>query len=146
MLKVFLDTNIYFAGILSQTGASHLILEIANRKKILLYSSKLVLREAERNLRLKAKPENLKSFHRYLQKTKIHVIPFPEDKILEPLEPLIHPKDLPILGAAFAGRVDYLITLDKRHFFTTSLQSPLMKFGIMTPRDFIREIYLKGKF
>ena len=146
MLKVFLDANVYFAGIVSDEGASHLVLEMAARKKISLYSSKLVLRETERNLRLKCKRENLKSFHRFLQKTKIHIAPFPEDKMLEPLETFIHPKDLPVLGAALTGNVDYLITLDRHHFFTATLRSGLPRLKIMTPGDFIREIYLKGKF
>ncbi len=145
MLKVFLDANIYVAGFISKEGASHFLLEIAGRKKIILYASKLVLREAERNLRLKSKPENLKSFHRYLQKTKIHVVPAPEEKTLGPFEALIHPKDLPVLGAALSVRADYLITLDKRHFFTAALQSRTGKLKIMTPGDFIRQVYLKGK-
>ena len=146
MLKVFLDANIYFSGFVSEEGASHLVLRIASRKKMILYSSKLVLREVERNLRLKSKRENLKLFHRYLQKNKIHIVPFPEDKILEPLESLIHPKDLPVLGAALVSKADYLLTLDKRHFFTPALQAMETKIKIMSPGDFIREVYLKGKF
>ncbi len=145
MLKIFLDANIYFAGAVSEDGASRLILEIALRKKILLYSSKLVLREAERNLRLKAQKEHLKFFHSYLRKVKIHVVPLPEDKVVEPFESLIHPKDLPVLGSAVVSMADYLLTLDKRHFFTATLFAKRLPFKIMTPGDFIREIYLKGK-
>ncbi len=146
MLKVFLDANVYFAGFVSEEGASRLVLAIAGRKKIMLYSSKLVLREAERNLRLKSKRKNLKLFHSYLQKNKLHIVPFPEDKVLEPLESLIHPKDLPILGAALLSEADYLLTLDKRHFFTPALQKMKTKIEIMSPGDFIRDVYLKGKF
>lgn len=145
MSRVFLDANIYFAGFVSKEGASHLLFEIAGRGKIHLYSSKLVLREAEKNLRLKSTPGNLKSFHRYLQKIKIHVVPFPEDKITASYEALIHPKDLPVLGAAMTSKADYLITLDKRHFLTKALKLKLKKPAVMTPGDFIRQIYLKGK-
>ncbi len=145
MLRVFLDANIYFAGFVSKEGASHLLLEIAGRDKIQLYSSKLVLREAERNLRLKSAPGNLKSFHRYLQKTKIHVVPFPDDKITAPYEALLHPKDLPVLGAAMISKSDYLITLDKRHFLTKALPSKIKKPAILTPGDFIRQIVVKGR-
>ncbi|MBI3313993.1 MAG: PIN domain-containing protein [Candidatus Omnitrophica bacterium] len=145
MLKVFLDANIYFSGSVSSEGASYLVLEMTRRKKIIVYSSKLVLREAERNLRLKSTPENLKSFHGYLQKTKIHVIPAPEEKNLQGLEALIHPKDLPVLGAALAAKTDYFLTLDKKHFLTSLLQSKIKQPKILTPGDFIRQIYLKGK-
>lgn len=146
MPKVFLDANIYIAGFVSEEGASHFLLEIAGRKKMILYASKLVLREAERNLRLKAKPGHLKSFRRYLQKTKIRVVSAPEAERLKTFEAFIHPKDLPVLGAALAAGADFLITLDKRHFFSAALQSKLQKPKVMTPRDFLRQIYLKGKF
>lgn len=145
MLKVFLDANIYFAGFHSTEGASSLILKIAARQKVILYSSKLVLREAERNLRLKSKKGNLKAFHRYLQKTKIHVTPYPDEKFAEPFEALIHPKDLAVLGAALMTKSDFLITLDKRHFFTPMLQSKLPRPKIMIPGGFIVQIYAKGK-
>ena len=145
MLRIFLDANVYFAGFNSEKGASSLILEIIARGKTQLYTSKLVLREVERNLRLKSKPENLKAFHRYLQKNKIHAVPFPEDKFLESFEALIHPKDLPVLGAAILSKADYLISLDRRHFLTNSLQSKLKKPVFITPGDFLREVYLKGK-
>ena len=72
MLKVFLDANVYFAGFSSKEGASSLILEMARRKKIILYASKLVLREADRNLRKKSTPAGLKAFRRYIQDTKIY--------------------------------------------------------------------------
>lgn len=144
MLKVFLDANVYFAGFVSGEGASSLVLQIAGREKIVLYASKLVLREAERNLRLKAKAVDLKSFRRYLQKTEIHVVPAPDEAILARFERLIHPKDLPVLGAALSAGTDYLITLDKRHFFIAPLLN-LKRPKILTPGDFIRQVYLKGK-
>lgn len=146
MLKIFLDANIYFAGFHSKEGVSFLILQIAARKKFVVYSSRLVLKEAERNLRLKSKRAHLQSFHRYIQKTKIHVIPSPDQKFLESFSELIHPKDLPVLSAALAAKVDYLLTLDRRHFLTSTLESKIKKLKIMTPGDFLRQVYLKGKY
>ncbi len=145
MTTVFLDANVYFAAFFSDTGASALILEFANRGKITVFASKLVLREADRNLRKKSSPAKLKAFHRFLQQTKIKILPPPEEASLKPYEEIIHPKDVPVLGAAVASKADYLITLDRKHFLNPKVMDKLQKIKILTPADFIRDIVLKGK-
>lgn len=145
MIRLFLDANVYFAGFVSKSGASALVLELARRKKVALFATKLVLREADRNLRKKSSPTVLKAFRRYLQNTKIHIIPAPDEKEFKRYEAYIHPKDLPILVAAIESKADFLITLDRRHFLTTQLLSQVEQIKIITSADFIREIYLKGK-
>ncbi len=145
MLRIFLDANIYFVGFSSQGGASFLILEIARKKKIVLCASRLVLREADRNLRQKSTPENLKAFRRYIQKVKVYVVPFPQEETTKLYETSIHPKDLPVLGAALEAKSDYLLSLDKKHFLTPQFVSKVKKPKIMSPGDFLKNIYLKGK-
>ena len=145
MTQVFLDANVYFAGFFSKSGASSLILELARRGKVSLFATRLVLLEADRNLRKKASPAVLKTFRRYLQNTKIHVMPMPDEKLFKPYEPYIYPKDLPILVAAVESKADFLVTLDRKHFFTSQLLSKVKKIKIITSADFIRETYLKGK-
>ena len=54
MIRVFFDANICFAGFDSPKGASAFVLELARRRKMEVYASKLVLREADRNLRTKS--------------------------------------------------------------------------------------------
>lgn len=139
MTKVFLDANVYFSGFLSNEGASCFLLELARRNKIQVFATRLVLHEAERNLRKKTHPKILKSFRRFLQQTKIRVIPSPDEKILQRCESLIHPKDVPVLAAALESGADYLITLDRRHFLTERISTVLKKMKIVTPADFIRE-------
>ena len=145
MICVFLDANVYFGGSVSKKGASSFILESAQRKKIELFASKLVLREAERNLRKKATETALKDFHRFLQGTKLCVVPVPNEKISEPYEASLHPKDLPVLAAAISCGAEFLITLDRRHFMNPPLLAKLKKPKILTPGDFFRDIFLKGK-
>src|SRR5262245_24781070 len=115
-MRIFLDANVYFAGFYSEAGASSVILELARRKKINIVATKLVLREADRNLRQKATSKVLKRFRRFLQDTQITVIPAPSDALLRNYEAYIHSKDVPVLTAAIEGKVDCLITLDRRHF------------------------------
>lgn len=138
MTRVFLDANIYFAGFLSPDGGSSLILELAKKEKISIYASRLVLREAERNLRKKTNPKTVKSFHRYLKQTAIHVIPPPNDKILEQCEAYIHPKDVPVFAAAIEAKVEFFITLDRRHFLNPQTLAHAGKIKIMPPADFLR--------
>ena len=141
MIRVFLDANVYFAGFFSSKGASSLIFESVSKKKLMVFASRLVLREADKNLRLKGDAKSVKAFHRFLQKTKIRVIPTPDERVLQRYESVIHPKDVPVLAAALESKVAYLITLDQRHFLTEKVQSYASKekFKVMTPGDFLRE-------
>ena len=141
MTKVFLDANVYFAGFLSSQGASALVLQLARRKKIQVIATKLVLHEADRSLRKKTNPQTLKSFHRFLQETKIQIQPAVDDKSLQKYESLIHPKDVSVIAAAVEAKADYLITLDRRHFLTEKIQSEIKKIKMITPGDFIRELF-----
>ncbi len=140
MIKAFLDANVYFAGCYSKKGASHFILGMAERSKILLFSSRLVLLEAERNLRLKSTPPILRDFRRFLKKTKIEVMPPLDEKILARYESHIHPKDVPVLAAAVESKSDYLVTLDRRHFFNPSLSEHFSEIKILTPGDFLQRL------
>jgi len=142
MIRLFLDANIYFAGFYSKTGASSLILQLAHRKKWQIVASKLVLHEADRNLRKKSDPKSCKAFHRYLQQSKIVVVPPPEGRILLRVESHIHPKDVPVLAAAIESGSDFLITLDRRHFMTPKVQTNVQKPRILTPGDFLRAHFI----
>jgi len=140
MIRVFLDANVYFAGCASSTGASALILQLALKGRIRVTASRLVLREAERNLRHKRPPKDLEAFHRFLKHAKLRMIPAPPESAWAKYEGVIHPKDVPVLAAAVAAKVDYLITLDRRHFLTKSVSDQVPKPAILIPGDFLRAI------
>lgn len=140
MIRVFLDANVYFAGFYSKEGASALVLELARRKKIQIVASRLVLREADRNLRKKTDSKTLRNFHRYLQETRLQIVPPPSDQFLAQFEPYIHPKDVPVLTAAVEAKVNFIVTLDRRHFLTPQVLSHAGKIKILTPADFLRKI------
>lgn len=145
MIRVFLDANVYFSGFFSKKGASALILELARHKKLSITTSRLVLREADRNLRKKTTAKIVKGFHRFLKEVKIDVLPPIRGKLLERYEPFIHPKDVPVLAVAMESKVDYLITLDRKHFLNPKVSVCAGKMKILTPGDFIQEQLRKGK-
>ena len=103
------------------------------------------MREADRNLRVKASAKNAKTFRRFLNETRLRIIPPPTEAEISYYEPFIHPKDAPVLAAAVKSKAEFLITLDRRHFLTPRVLSKVDKLKIMIPGDFIRDIYLKGK-
>lgn len=140
MIRVFLDANVYFAGAASATGASALILQLIWKGQLEATVSRLVLREAERNLRRKRPPKDLKTFHQFLKHAKLHVIPTPPEAAWKPYEGVIHPKDVPVLAAAVASKAAYLITLDRRHFLTKTVIEKAPDLTILTPGDFLREL------
>ena len=140
MLRVFLDANVYFAGSASPTGASALILQLILKSRIEATASRLVLREAERNLRRKRPPKDLKAFHQFLKRAKLHVIPAPPETAWKFYEGIIHPKDVPVLAATVASKAAYLITLDRRHFLTKTVMENVPEMTILTPGDFLGEL------
>ena len=140
MTKVFLDANVYFSGSVSPTGASAFILQLILKGRIDVTASRLVLREAERNLRRKRPPKDLKSFRRFLQHAKLRVMPSPPEAAWMKYEGVIHPKDVPVLAAAVASKAAYLVTLDRRHFMTRVVSDAVPELTILTPGNFLREL------
>jgi len=140
MLRVFLDANVYFAGSASPAGGSALVLQLILKGRIEATASRLVLREAERNLRHKRPPKDLKAFHQFLKHAKLRVVPTPPETAWKPYEDFIHPKDVPVLAAAVASKAAYLITLDRRHFLTKTVIERVPELTILTPGDFLREL------
>ncbi len=146
MIRVFLDANVYFAGFASKKGTSAIILELARRGKILLVANRIALREAERNLRLKSGAKTLKAFRRFLNQTRLQIVPHPSESLFVKYGGFIDSKDVPILAAALETQVDFLITLDRRDFLTPSVLSHSGKTKVLTPGAFLKEQIRRHKF
>lgn len=140
MLRVFPDANVYFAGCFSPEGASALVLALARHGRIRLIASRLVLREAERNLRLKAGRKTVGLFHQFLKAVKLQIVPTPDEAVLRRYEAVIHPKDVPVLAAAREYKADYLVTLDRQHFMTKTVLVHSKPVRIVTPGEFLRDV------
>jgi len=131
---------VLFAGCYAPDGASALVLQLARHHRIQAIASRLVLREAERNLRRKAGRKAVGAFHQWLKTTTVAVVPTPDDALLRRFEALIHPKDVPILAAAVASGAEYLVTLDQRHFLTSAVRLRIKRPAVMTPGHFLKDI------
>ena len=134
--KVFLDTSALIAGLASATGASHVILALAEAGLVQLVISDEVLTEAERNLQAKL-PRALPAYRRFLTACPHQLIPSPSRKDVLMALQIIHPKDAPLLAAAMVQAVDYLVTLNTRDFMDDPEVSRQAGLRIGTPGDFL---------
>lgn len=145
MIRVFLDANVLVAAAASREGGSALLLEFCRQKRLEPAVSRLVLLEAERNVRKKLPSPALKRYHRFLESVSFHVVAPPPEEEIRPYRALIHEKDAPILAAAVASQSALLITLDQRHFMTQTLRKADLPLKILTPREFFQDFLRQQK-
>lgn len=133
--RTFLDTNVLIAGLASQTGASAAILDLGEAEEILVVLSRQVLVEADRVFTAKF-PQLLERYRKYIKNLAPLLADDPPRREVEKAKRIIEPDDAPILAAAKRERVDYLVTLNTRHFHTAQARAYL-PCPIVTPAEFI---------
>jgi predicted nucleic acid-binding protein len=113
MIRAFIDASVLFAASLSPTGASREIIRQAVRGQVTLVASELVYEEVEKNLADKA-PEALPAFRQFLATVPFETVRPTKRQVLQAAQ-YSALKDAPIVAAAKRARVDYLVSLDRRH-------------------------------
>ncbi len=131
MLKLFLNANIYLSAARSPMGGSALVIEITKRKNIKVFATLQVLKEAEKNLRLKEKVQVLIRHYEILKFLNPKIIKINKEKAKIKFAKIIDEKDALVLAGAKKVRIDYLITIDKKHFLPGKFNQPnyLLKFS-----------------
>lgn len=137
-LKLFLDANVIYSASRSDKGASFALFQLKEKFSFILITSQLALIEAERNLLEKEDRLVIANFYQLIKNIK--VINLDSQKAKKILKKIIYEKDAPILYAALKTQSDYLLTLDKKHFFTEKIKKLKLPLKIMTPRDFIKQL------
>ena len=134
-INIFLDSSALIAGIISETGAAHVLLQLGETEDIALTISELVLNETERSIARKS-PENLENAKKEIQKSNIKVLQDPSHKEIQAnLYLMDDPDDVPILLAAIKAKVDYLATHDHKHFLYDPRVAEKSGIRIGTPGD-----------
>ena len=134
---IFVDANILIAASVSRTGASRVVVALAEYGLIHLVVTRQVLDEVERNTRLKL-PHILPFFAEMLSYLDIDILDDPERAAFERWIDIIGEKDAPILEAAVSASVDYFLTLNTKHF--TADVAAASGLTIQTPGEFVRQI------
>ena len=123
------------AGIISADGASRALLLLAEDEKILITVSEQVIAEVERNIARKV-PRALALAREMILHARPSIVRDPQrELVLEHQNWIQHPADVPILVAAVQARVDYLVTLNTRHFLDDPSVAQRSGLRIGTPGD-----------
>jgi predicted nucleic acid-binding protein len=133
--SIFLDSSALIAGIVSAQGAARALLLLAEDEKILAYVSEQVIAEVERNIARKA-PKAVQFARELILRANLRILRDPQiEEILEHQDWIGRPADVPILVVAACARVDFLATLNTKHFIDHLEVSRRSGLRIGTPGD-----------
>ena len=135
--RVFLDSSVLVAGVISQTGASSAILDLGEAGEIIIVFSKGVLVETDRVFEKKF-PGLVGEFRGFIKNLSPIVTADPTAQEIREAESVIDKDDAPILAAAKKVNVHYLVSLDTRHFHAPKARQYLRN-PIVTPAQFLAE-------
>lgn len=142
MIKVFFDSSILVAASASKTGGSSYLLGLSRQKKIKGLVSLDSVGEARKNVNLKLGLKRKQRFIFYLKNAKLKLVPEPLAEEIAECEKIIFAKDAPILAAAKKSKANYLVTLNRKHFFQPKVINFAKPLKIVTPKDLIRSSIL----
>ena len=133
--RVFLDTSALFAGIWSAKGGARMILKLGEAGVIQLVISQQVLEEIENVTRRKA-PTSLGALALLLDRSQVEVTTLQGDTNQLQVQ-LAHPGDAQIFASALASKIEYFVTLDRRHFLKDNRLRGSIPFPMGTPGDYL---------
>jgi predicted nucleic acid-binding protein len=132
---LFLDSSALFAGVVSSSGAARVLLLLAEAGLLTVTVSEQVVAETERAVARKA-PSALATYREALRSTGLRIVRDPtRDEVTANADIISHPVDVPIVVAAMKARVDYLVTLNRRHFIDDPSVAARSGLRIGTPGD-----------
>lgn len=135
-VRVFLDTSVLFAAVLSETGGARFILSLGEAQLVQVHIGPQVLREADGVLERKA-PESKARFALLLDRARVRVVPEPSAEALAQASAVtVTTPDARVLAEALTARVNYFVTLDREHFVDNPRTGKL-PFLVGTPGDFL---------
>ena len=102
--------------------------------------STTVLLEARVNIAEKFGEGELLRFYRQLSALDARMIGHPTGDRLDQCSPLTGEKDAHVLAAALASGAVFLLTLDRRHLLTPTVEAAGLPVMVITPGDFLRQV------
>jgi predicted nucleic acid-binding protein len=134
-INLFLDSSALFTGIASEKGAARALLILAETGHVTVTISEQVVAETERAIARKV-PQALKDLRQAILSSKAQIVndPSPED-VKANLHLISDSTDVPIVLAAVKAKVDYLVTLNRRHFIDDPEVALRTGLRIGTPGD-----------
>ena len=145
-IRLFLDSNVLTAGIVSSWGLDKALLSLCAARVCRLVLAAVVRDEVEENLLLHAArlpsldaDRLIEDYHHLIRLTRSELIPYPEKRLVASSRNLIrHAADVPVLLSAIASKPDWLLTHNTKHFTKAVAQSTYLR--IATPVAFFRTL------
>lgn len=137
--RVFLDTSVIFAAVLSEKGGAKKILQLGEAGVFQLIVGPNVLRECEEVVKRKC-PDSLPRLAYLLELARIEVATEPGDEEIITARAIVsYEPDAYVLAEAMGAEPDWFITHDKAHFLKKR-RSPELSFQLGTPGDLIQSL------
>lgn len=145
-VRLFLDSNVLTAGIVSSWGLDKAILSLCAARICRLVLADAVREEVEENLLIRlsgaeSKEANrvLDDYARLIALMKPEVVPYPAQAEVHAARHLIrHAADVPVLLSAIASRPDWFLTHNTKHFTPAVARRAGLRFA--TPAEFFRAL------
>ena len=145
-IRLFLDSNVLTAGIVSAWGLDKATLSLCAARVCRLVLAEVVRDEVEENLILHAErlpsvdaDQIIEDYRRLIRLTNPEIVPYPSRDLVRANRHLIrHEADVPVLLSAMQARPDWLLTQNTRHFTKAVAQRTSLR--IATPAQFFRTL------
>lgn len=137
-IKVFLDTDVLISALLSQKGASFILINKTGIKKII---SKTIIEE----LNEVSKRENISKAKglAILKKTKKTLLLLSKEKLLKTYSKYVFDEeDSHVVAGAHISKSDFLLTYNIRHYHVVKIKNDL-GIKVVRPGDFLQ--YLRSQ-
>ena len=136
-VRAFLDTSVLVAGLWSEKGGARLLLKLGEAETVELVASSQVLAELEEVIRWKV-PEQLARLVLILDRSLIQVLPsVSAEQAASAMAYMKTAGDAQVAADAASAGVDFLVTLDRKHFLENHLLIQAVNFNVGTPGDFL---------
>jgi predicted nucleic acid-binding protein len=137
--RIFLDTSVIFAAVLSETGGARKLFRLGEAGVIQLIVGPNILRECEEVIRRKV-PASLPTLAYLLELGQVEVSISPPDELVEQAYAIVeYLPDAHVLAEAMSAEPGWFVTHDKEHFLKVRQDSRLA-FRIGTPGDLIQAL------
>jgi predicted nucleic acid-binding protein len=145
-VRLFLDSNVLTAGIVSTWGLDKAVLSLCAARICRLVLAEAVRDEVEEGLLIRlsgletaAANRVLDDYARLIALMKPEVVPYPGQDEAKAARHLIrHAADVPVLLSAIASRPDWFLTHNTKHFTPAVARRTGLRFA--TPAEFFRAL------
>lgn len=145
-IRLFLDSNVLTAGIISAWGLDKATLSLCAAKVCQLVLAEVVRDEVEENLLLHAErlasldaDQLIEDYRRLIKLTSPELVRYPSDALVRSNRHLIrHSSDVPVLLSAIASKPDWLLTHNVKHFTKAVAEKTGLRMA--TPAEFFRTL------